>query len=958
MASADGMGNERWQKLQQVFKGAVELAESERADYLDQACDGDEELRAEVSGLLAYHDADQAALGKPAARFVRERAEGIPASLAGSQVAQYAIEKEIARGGMSTVYLAKQQNPSRQIALKFMRRGITSERAQQRFRFESQVLARLRHPNIAQVYEAGMHDDGSATYPFFSMEYVPGARTITEYANEHELSVRQRLRLFIKVCDAVHHGHQKGVIHRDLKPGNILVDASGEPKVIDFGVARSTDSDLAITTLRTNVGELIGTLQYMSPEQCDADPDLLDIRTDVYSLGVVLFELLCDRLPYDVGSAPVHEAARVIHETSPPRPSSINRVLRGDIEVISLKAMEKDQDRRYRSAADLANDIHRFLNNEPIEARPPSARYYLHKFVRRNKTLVSAVAIVVICLIAATISMALAWKSEVARKESWKSLSDYFVYDYLPRDEQLHRPSRAMFRQIGDDPETGRPGRAIMLMREMKKGRDVNSLFVLRNDGVKDQFPSELKPPEAVRGGFASSTVSVAAALLSENVFPSREREYLAVMARCQHFEPTVLQIRDPYASLSDDPLMEWWHLGHLDNMFCEDRDGRESRIVITGASNSLFDSVPELRDVALKRYAYRRKYASVIIVLQPDLEVGAKRTLFPLGSHGKYVADDEARIIVRMPTELPFERDHESGIVPNIVEARPPDHPSAACRVLVSFEEYHKGRGFDAARLFLGEIDGDGEIIGQFRYVGDEYSDLRPVGEQPLDDSMPPLQSFEDLPPLRFEALNLRLLCEARDALDAVLAEDLSLESLRSAMEALGRDEALDPAVRDAALSLAQWHMDDPKWLLDRAEEISLQAGLDPAEYSGAMDYVDRAEAVMPRWRVETSLQRAYLNYRLGYYETAYALLRGLRGEHRAIDDIKYHAFVAMCALKLERWDEAEIEISRMQYFEGRKLNYPDDHVSKGIVDEAKEMARKATSMTAVRQGSGGGDY
>ena len=192
----------------------------------------------------------------------------------GKYIGGFHVKRIIATGGMGIVYEATQTNPRRTIALKIMKRGITSRSALRRFQYEAQILARLRHPGIAEIYQAGIHEDeipgyGKIEEPFFAMEYIPNAKTIVEYANVNNLSIRERLELFTKVCEAIHHGHQKGIIHRDLKPSNILVDSSGQPKVIDFGVARSTDSDMAVTTLQTDVGKLIGTLQYMSPEQCD-----------------------------------------------------------------------------------------------------------------------------------------------------------------------------------------------------------------------------------------------------------------------------------------------------------------------------------------------------------------------------------------------------------------------------------------------------------------------------------------------------------------------------------------------------------------------------------------------------------------------------------------------------------------------------------------------------------------
>ena len=227
------------------------------------------------------------------------------------------------------------------------------------------------------------------------MEFIRG-QSLCEYAQALHLNVRQRLEVMIKICDAVQHAHQRGVIHRDLKPGNILVDAEGQPKILDFGVARSTDSD-AHATRQTDLGQLVGTLAYMSPEQVLGDPLELDIRSDVYTLGVILYELLAGRLPYQISNK-LHQAVQTIREEDPARLSSISRVYRGDVETIVAKALEKDKARRYNSVADLAADIKRYLLDEPIVARPASTAYQLRKFARRNKALVGSIATVFVVL--------------------------------------------------------------------------------------------------------------------------------------------------------------------------------------------------------------------------------------------------------------------------------------------------------------------------------------------------------------------------------------------------------------------------------------------------------------------------------------------------------------------------------------------------------------------------------
>jgi tRNA A-37 threonylcarbamoyl transferase component Bud32 len=412
------MTSERYQRAYELFLEALVLHDERRAAFLEDRCRDDPQLKGEVQSLLAADEAAGNDADDPESirRRSLARRDGIP-----DRIGPYRIRSEIASGGMGTVYLAIQEHPRRSVALKVMKRGIVAKSALRRFEFESQILARLQHPGIAQVFEAGAYDDGIDAVPYFAMEYIANAKSITDYANDKKLGTRERLELFVKACEAVSHGHDKGIIHRDLKPDNILIDARGQPKIIDFGVARATDSDMAVTTFQTDVGQLLGTLQYMSPEQCDADPHDLDSRSDVYTLGVVLYELLCGRLPYEVTRAAIHEATRMIRQEAPPRPSTIDRALRGDVESIVLKALDKDRDRRYRSAADLAGDVNRFLNKEPIIARPPSVLYQLKMFSRRHRAAFGGIMATAVTLVVATIvSVAFGIDAHLSRKSAWR----------------------------------------------------------------------------------------------------------------------------------------------------------------------------------------------------------------------------------------------------------------------------------------------------------------------------------------------------------------------------------------------------------------------------------------------------------------------------------------------------------------------------------------------------------
>jgi len=430
---------ERWKKISALIDAALDLPADQRSAWLHRACPSDPELRAEVETLLKAAQQTGSFLKTPGGvlpesllREMRDKEDRDADSMIGQVVGHWRLARRLGQGGMGIVYLAERTGGefSQNAAMKLIRHGMDSKEVLARFETERQALGLMDHPAIAKIYDAGSTPDGR---PYFAMEHVQGV-PITEHCDRHNLSIDERLDLFVQVCEGVQHAHQKAVIHRDLKPSNVLValqDGRPAVKIIDFGIAKAVARRLTERTLYTEIGMMLGTPAYMSPEQAESTGQDVDTRSDVYSLGVILYEMLVGALPFEpaeMRKAGFDEIRRRIREQDPPRPSArletlrdrsgetaqrrrtepgaLRRQLLGDLDWITMRALEKDRSRRYGSPSELADDIGRHLRHEPVLAHAPSASYRARKFVRRHRLGVAAAVVMAAGLAAGLVGSA------------------------------------------------------------------------------------------------------------------------------------------------------------------------------------------------------------------------------------------------------------------------------------------------------------------------------------------------------------------------------------------------------------------------------------------------------------------------------------------------------------------------------------------------------------------------
>jgi serine/threonine protein kinase/Flp pilus assembly protein TadD len=563
-------------RIRELFVAAVGKADPElRGAFLAEACDGDEGLLGEVRLLLEAH--------QDAGRFLESPAAAPTVTVAstltegpGTVIGPYKLLEQIGEGGMGVVYMAEQARPiRRKVALKIIKPGMDTRQVIARFEAERQALALMDHPNIARVLDAGATDSGR---PYFVMELVRGI-PITEYCDRNHLAIADRLELFVQVCQAVQHAHQKGIIHRDLKPSNVLVtliDGAAVPKIIDFGVAKAMGQQLTEKTLFTGFAHLIGTPLYMSPEQAELSGVDIDTRSDIYSLGVLLYELLTGMTPFDAATfraAAYDEMRRIIREQEPPKPSTristleatattisanrqtdprrLRKALRGELDWIVMKCLDKDRNRRYETANTLVADLRRYLNHEPVDAGPPSAWYRLRKTARRNRAALAVTAGAMLVLTVLAYTLVNKWAEVIRQRRAIETALD----KAKELGQQAHwTEARVVLEQARDRLAQTEP---VVLRRRLEQAiADLD--LVDRLEAIR------LRRATVVNGGFDYRNAEREyAAALSEAGLGKEGEAAEAVVARFRGSticEPLVAAL-DDWAAVTHDPQRQAWLL-------------------------------------------------------------------------------------------------------------------------------------------------------------------------------------------------------------------------------------------------------------------------------------------------------------------------------------------------------------------------------------------------------------
>lgn len=794
-------------RVAELFERMLNVEPSKRPAAIDAVCGDDVELRRELESLLEA-DARAARMfaGNVIARIVEDssldqdellqsRGGGqLSEALVGTTVGQYRIIRIIDHGGMGVVFEAEQQQPRRRVALKILRERLPSDRALRRFRDEADTLSKVVHPAVARVFEAGIADVSAATLkgpmPFIAMELIENARSLIDYARDTKLAIRAILELFAAVCDAVAHGHEVGVIHRDLKPSNILVDGKGNPKLIDFGVARVIADEGGATITRTANGHLVGTLQYLAPELCESGGEV-GTRSDVYSLGVVLYEMICGKPPHDLADAHPAAALDTIRNQPILPPHRVSRNAPFDVSTIVQTALARDPQRRYRSAAEFAADIRRYLAGHPIAARGPGVFYRLRLFMRRNWLAGVSAGIMIIVGLTSVASL---WVDRLQRDaESRAKIRKQFeaiAADYSSRREAVGNTPPMLFEMLRPDEAPAHGGSALTVMigptadiRELAFCDDYLQPTKLLDRDIAHEAPAGFfsQPPIAGR-------MNLADAMLVDCMPETAGREVVVALngpSESAGRPFAVLRVYD----LEFHKLAETWVSG---TVYSIRWNARVRQLICLADLRTISSYVPELAAMDSAGCPFIREQSLVIVALQPTVMHDA---VFPAGIAGvaNYTPVDWAAAISADYADTPRRQistprltiDHKT---PEFVDDIP-----------VMIDLYNLA-AIDS-RVVIGKTNG--------------AASLSPTGLQTTKWNFEPERAAPSSP-IKFVRMDFNALAPARK-----LAEDTFRESddLDNALRML---ECADPNLRTAARSMLKAMYGNWRFMHYEADRLS----------------------------------------------------------------------------------------------------------------------------------------